>query len=566
MFASRRLWRAASVHTARHCSTSPLADAGTYDYVIVGAGTAGCVLANRLTANPRVNVALLEAGGEDDWIWLKIPVGYLYAMMNPRVDWCYYTTPQPGLGGRALPYPRGKVLGGCSSINGTVYMRGQRADYDEWGKDNPGWSWNDVLPYFKKSMDYSWGPDSLHGTGGEWRVEGPRVHWDVLNVFQRAAEENGIPRLQHFNCSDEEGCGPFQVNHRRGVRCSASTAFLHPVRHRQNLTVITRAAAKRLLFEGKKAVGVEADIEGTPHRVLAGREVILTAGAIASPHLLQVSGVGPPELLKKNGVTPIHALEGVGMNLHDHLQIRPVYRLKEGTETLNQKTGLWDKAKMGLQYLIDRRGPLSMAPSQFGAIARSNPSVPTPDLEFHVQPLSCTQFGQPLDPFPGMTLSVCDLRPTSRGSVVLNGPDVSVPPLIDPAYLITQEDRKKAADALRLVRKLMSSKAFEGLEPVEHTPGDDLKTDEELAEAAGRICSSIFHPVSTCRMGPDSDKGSVVDAALKVKGMSSLRVVDASIMPRIVSGNTNSPVIMIAEKAAEMIIGDQSAPHWKGVL
>eukprot|EP01059_Diplonema_ambulator_P008271 TRINITY_DN17839_c0_g2_i1.p1 TRINITY_DN17839_c0_g2~~TRINITY_DN17839_c0_g2_i1.p1 ORF type:complete len:553 (+),score=151.76 TRINITY_DN17839_c0_g2_i1:82-1740(+) len=531
------------------------------DYLIVGGGTAGCVLANRLSKNGS-KVTMLEAGGEDDWIWLKIPVGYLFAMMNERCDWRFTTTPQPGLLGKTIAYPRGKVLGGCSSINGTVYMRGQQADYDLWGQENEGWSWKDVMPYFRNNMDYYLGEDELHATGGEWSVSHPRIHWEVLDVFREAAENCGIPHLKHFNNSDQEGCGYFQVTHKDGVRCSASTAFLKPVLHRPNLKVIKHALVEKVLTDerGLATSVVYSDKAGTQHTI-GGKHIILTAGAIGTPHLLQVSGLGPAAMLARHGVEVVKDIPGVGMNLHDHLQIRPVFRLKEGTDTLNQRSKSYlSMIKMGLDYALYRKGALSMAPSQFGAVAKSRQDIQTPDLEFHVQPLSCEklELGH-LDDFPGLTVSVCNLRPTSRGSVELAGPTVKTPPLIDPKYLDTENDKIVAADGIKLVRRIVGDKAFARLEPVEVKPGPDITSDQALVDSVSKMASSIFHPVSTCRMGPASDPSNVVDARLRMHAVPNLRIVDCSIMPTIPSGNTCSPVVMIAEKAADMILEDTKA-------
>eukprot|EP01060_Flectonema_neradi_P005920 TRINITY_DN13977_c0_g1_i2.p1 TRINITY_DN13977_c0_g1~~TRINITY_DN13977_c0_g1_i2.p1 ORF type:complete len:555 (+),score=85.96 TRINITY_DN13977_c0_g1_i2:49-1713(+) len=529
-------------------------------YLIVGGGTAGCVLANRLSAGGK-SVVMLEAGGEDDWIWLKIPVGYLYAMMNPRSDWCFRTVEQEGLNNRTIAYPRGKVLGGCSSINGAIYMRGQQADYEEWEKTAPGWSWNDVLPYYKKSMSYYLGEDELHGTGGEWRVEHPRVHWGVLDSFQEAAIKHGIPLRDHFNNSDEQGVGYFQVNHRNGVRVSASTAFLKPVLYRNNLRVIKHAMATKILTDGNdKVTGIQYKNTKTNEiTTITADETILTAGAIGSPHLLQVSGLGPQEELEKHGVPVVKNIPGVGKNLHDHLQIRPTFKLRAGTDTLNQRThSIFSKIKMGMQYALDRSGPLSMAPSQMGLVAKSCETEPTPDLEFHVQPLTLGKLETgDLDSFPGLTVSVCDLRPTSRGTVTLSSPSIETPPLIDPKYLSTEIDRIKVARGIRLIRNIVGEDSFiNSVGPQEMRPGISCQTDDELADAAAGIASSIFHPVSTCKMGLKSDVDAVVDERLRMHHMKGIRIVDASIMPRITSGNTCSPVVMIAEKAADMILED----------
>ncbi len=530
---------------------------GRFDYVIVGAGSAGCVLANRLSADPGKRVLLLEAGGKDTYIWIHIPIGYLYTQNNPRTDWCFETEPEAGLGGRALKYPRGRVLGGCSSINGMIYMRGQARDYDLWRQmGNPGWSWAEVLPYFKKSEDFFKGADEWHGAGGEWRVEEPRVRWPILDAFREAAAELGIPKIEDFNRGDNAGCSYFHVNQKNGVRWSTAKAFLKPAMGRPNLEVLTHAQAKRLLFEGRRVRGVEFWRHGALQRVIAEIEVILAAGAIGSPQLLQVSGIGPGALLREHGIEVVRELPGVGENLQDHLQIRPVFRV-ENALTLNQRgNSLFWRGVMGLEYLLFRRGPLSMAPSTLGAFARSDPSFETPNLEYHVQPLSLDRFGDPLHPFPAITPSVCNLRPTSRGHVRIRSGDPRETPAIKPNYLSTPEDRKVAADALRLTRRIMAAKALAPHRPEEYRPGAHLTGDEELATAAGEIATTIFHPVSTCRMGPAEDPTAVVDARLRLHGMGGIRIVDASVMPTITSGNTNAPTIMIAEKASDMILED----------
>ncbi|MCX7630508.1 MAG: GMC family oxidoreductase N-terminal domain-containing protein [Geminicoccaceae bacterium] len=529
----------------------------SFDYVIVGAGTAGCVLANRLSADPEARVLVLEAGGTENWIWFHIPVGYLFAQGNPRADWCFKTEPEPGLNGRAINYPRGKVVGGCSSINGMIYMRGQAADYDHWRQlGNPGWSWEEVLPYFKRSEDHVDGESAFHGAGGEWRVERQRLSWEILDAFRAAAAEVGIPMRDDFNTGDNEGCGYFQVNQRRGVRWSAAKAFLRPVLHRRNLELRTRALALRLVLEGRWVVGLEYHWQGEIRRVLVRREVILAAGAIASPHLLQLSGIGPGELLRKYGIEVRHELPGVGENLQDHLQIRTVYKV-HGVPTLNERahSPFW-KLWMGLEYVLFRRGPLTMAPSQLGAFAKSDPAYATANLEYHVQPLSLDRFGEPLHRFPAITASVCNLRPTSRGFVRLVSPDPRTPPAIQPRYLSTEEDRRVAVQAIRLTRRIMAARAMARYRPEEYRPGPDVQRDEDLVRAAGDIATTIFHPVGTCKMGPRSDRTAVVDARLRVPGPPGVRVVDPSIMPTITSGNTAAPVIMIAEKAADMIRED----------
>ena len=530
--------------------------AETFDYVIVGAGTAGCVLANRLSADPSVRVLLLEAGGADDWIWFHIPVGYLYAQGNPRADWCLKTEPEPGLNGRALAYPRGKVLGGCSSINGMIYMRGQARDYDLWRQmGNPGWSWEEVLPYFKRSEDHVDGPSQWHGAGGEWRVERQRVSWEILDAFRAAAAEVGIRPIEDFNTGDNEGCGYFQVNQRKGVRWSAAKGFLRPVLHRRNLELRTEARALVIELEGRRVVGLRYRWRGRDRLVRVGRELLLAAGAIHSPHLLQLSGIGPAPLLRAQGIEVRHELPGVGENLQDHLQIRTVFKV-HGAPTLNERVHnpFW-KAWMGLEYALFRRGPLSMAPSQLGAFAKSDPSFETANLEWHVQPLSLDRFGEPLHPFPAITASVCNLRPTSRGHVRLRSPRPEDPPAIAPHYLSTPEDRRVAADAIRLTRRIMAARAMARYRPEEYRPGATIADEDEegLVRAAGDIATTIFHPVGTCKMGPSGDRTAVVDPRLRVHGLSGLRVVDASIMPTITSGNTNAPVIMIAEKAVDMI-------------
>jgi choline dehydrogenase len=528
---------------------------GTFDYVIVGAGPAGCVLANRLSADPAVSVALLEAGGKDNYLWIHIPVGYLYCINNPRVDWCFSTEPEPGLNGRSLGYPRGKVLGGCSSINGMIYMRGQARDYDQWRQlGNVGWAWDDVLPYFKRSEDFSRGADEAHGAGGEWRVEPQRLSWEILDAFREAAAQCGIPKTEDFNRGNNEGVGYFQVNQKRGVRWNASKAFLRPVMKRPNLAVFTGAQANRLLLEGRRATGVALWHADGPARIAARREVVLSAGAIASPVLLQLSGIGPGALLRAHGIAVAHELAGVGENLQDHLQLRLAYKVR-GTRTLNEWAGkLRGRAGIALQYALLRRGPMTMAPSQLGAFAKSDPARETPDLEYHVQPLSLDRFGEPLHSFPAFTASVCNLRPDSRGHVRIKSGDARAQPSIRPNYLAAESDRRVAAAAIRLTRRICAAPALARFQPEEFKPGPQYRSEEELARAAGDIGTTIFHPVGTCKMG--RDEAAVVDERLRVRGVASLRVVDASVMPTITSGNTNAPTIMIAEKAADMIRED----------
>ncbi|HSK40439.1 MAG TPA: choline dehydrogenase [Arenibaculum sp.] len=530
--------------------------AGEFDYIIVGAGTAGCALANRLSADPANRVLLLEAGGRDNYLWIHIPVGYLYTMNNPRTDWCFMTESEPGLQGRALNYPRGKVLGGCSAINGMIYMRGQARDYDHWRQlGNAGWAWEDVLPLFKRSEDHWNGGDEFHGTGGEWRIEPPRVSWEILDVFREAAAECGIPKIEDFNRGNNEGCGYFEVTQKRGVRWTTAKAFLRPVRKRPNLHVMTGAQARRLILAGRRCTGVEFLHQGAPKRAAARAEVILASGAIGSPHLLQLSGIGPADLLKSHGIEIGHELPGVGENLQDHLQLRLIYKVRN-TLTLNERArSLMGRAGMAWEYALFRRGPMTAAPSQLGCFARSDPSFDTPNLEYHVQPLSLDRFGEALHPFPAFTASVCNLRPTSRGHVRVKDPDPDVHPAIHPNYLSTSEDRHVAADAIRLTRRIASAKALARFAPEEFRPGPDVQSEEELIKAAGEIGTTIFHPVGTCKMGPADDRFAVVDAELRVHGVEGLRVADASIMPTITSGNTNAPALMIAEKAADLIRG-----------
>jgi choline dehydrogenase len=526
---------------------------GSYDYVIAGAGSAGCLLANRLSADPSVSVLLLEAGGADDWFWIDVPVGYLYTIANPRTDWCYKTEPDAHLAGRSIHYARGRVLGGCSSINAMIYMRGQKEDYDHWAAlGNEGWSWDAVLPLFRALEDYEHGAVDGYGAGGELRVEDPRVRWEIIDAWREAAAECGIPPVKSFNGGDNSGCAPFQMNQRRGRRWSATNAFLRPVLHRKNLTVLTGAFVQKIRFSGRKAEGLEYLKDGTEFFAAANRETILSLGSIGSPQILQLSGVGDKELLSKFQIKTVQHLPGVGENLHDHLQIRMQYKVKN-VRTLNEMThSLLGKAAMGLEYLLRRTGPLTMPPSQLGAFAKSDPAQPTPNIEWHVQPLSLDKFGEPLHPFPAITPSVCNLRPTSRGWVRIRSPDAADYPEIKLNYLSTPEDRKVAVDGMRFTRRIMASKALAKYEPEEFRPGVSISSDEDLERAAGELGTTIFHPVGTCKMG--NDPMAVVDDRLRVLGVDRLRVVDASVMPRITSGNTNAPAYLIAEKGARMIL------------
>ncbi|XOV89006.1 MAG: GMC family oxidoreductase [Pseudomonadota bacterium] len=534
----------------------------TFDFVIIGAGTAGCVLANRLSANPDHQVLLIEAGGKDDYFWINIPVGYLYTINNPRTDWCYETVSEPGLNGRSIGYARGKVLGGCSSINAMIYMRGQRSDYDHWAAlGNRGWGWDDVLPVFRASEDYQHGEDEFHGAGGELRVEERRVNWEILDAWREAAAESGIPKIPEFNRGDNFGNAYFQMNQRRGVRWSATRAFLRPVLHRANLMVVTDTLVRRLLVDDaagvKRISGVEISDRKGSHVVSARSEVILSAGAIGSPQILQLSGIGAGDHLRRCGIPVMLDLPGVGENLQDHLQVRTVYKV-ENTVTLNQRVNsLVGKAAMGLEYLLFKTGPLTMPPSQLGAFARSDPTRETPNIEWHVQPLSLDRFGEPLHRFNAITPSVCNLRPTSRGSVRINSSDPAAYPLISPNYLATADDQRVAIDGLKFTRRIMAAPALRRFRPVEWKPGADVVDDTALGQAAGDLGTTIFHPVGTCKMG--SDPMAVVDDRLQVKGIANLRVVDASIMPTITSGNTNAPTVMIAEKGAAFILEDLAA-------
>ena len=530
----------------------------TYDYIVVGAGSAGCVLANRLTADPRNRVLALEAGGDDNWIWFHVPVGYLFSMGNPRADWLYQTEPIPGLDGRRLNYPRGKVIGGCSAINGMIYMRGQAADYDGWRQLGlSGWGWDDMLPLFLAQDDHIDAAGPLHARGGEWRVEHPRMRWQVLDAFAEAAALEGIPQVADFNGGDNLGVGYFQVNQKAGVRWSAARGFLKPVLRRPNLKLLTGVTVTRVLVENGRAAGVAWESGGRAFEARAAGEVVLTAGAVNTPKLLELSGIGDGARLSALGVETVSHAPGVGENLQDHLQIRPYYRVS-GVPTLNTMYGsVWRRPLMAADYALRRRGPMSMAPSQMGAFARSSPDQETPNLEFHVQPLSLDRFGEPLHSFGAITVSVCNLRPSSRGSIHAAGPDIAAPPAIQPNYLASVEDQRVAVESLRLVRRIIARPPLQRFSPEEHRPGAGADSDRDLLAAARALGATIFHPVGTAKMGLASDPMAVTDERLRVRGVGALRVADASVMPRITSGNTNSPTMVIAEKAARMIAEDR---------
>ncbi|MFL6624496.1 MAG: GMC family oxidoreductase [Sulfurifustis sp.] len=541
---------------------------GTFDYVIVGGGTAGCVLANRLSQDPDVSVLLLEAGGKDNWIWIHIPVGYLYCIGNPRTDWCFRTEPEAGLNGRSILYARGRVLGGSSSINAMIYMRGQARDYDRWADatGDSSWRWENVLPVFKRSEDYWRGADNMHGAGGELRVEPQRLHWDILDRFADAAAQAGIPRTEDFNRGNNFGVSRFEVNQRRGVRWNARKAFLRPAIDRPNLTVLTNALIDRVTIEGGRATGVEFVRGGQKVRATARIETILAAGSIGTPGILERSGVGDGARLQALGIPVICNAPGVGANLQDHLQLRMIFKI-QGIKCLNTiANSLWGKFLIGLEYGLRRSGPLAMAPSQLGAFAMSDPAQETPNLEYHVQPLSLDKFGDPLHRFPAFTASVCDLQPTSRGDVHIASADPEASPKIAPRYLSTDVDRRTAAAALRLTRRIVGMPALAPYQPQEYLPGPSYQSDEELATAAGQIGTTIFHPVGTCKMGALSDASAVLDSRLRVRGVTGLRVVDASVMPTITSGNTNAPTVMIAERGADMMREDRAALRRHGAV
>ena len=536
---------------------------GEYDYIIVGAGSAGCLLANRLSADDSARVLVLEAGGRDNWIWFRIPVGYLFAIGNPRADWCFKTEAEEGLNGRRVAYPRGKVIGGSSSINAMIYMRGQAADYDHWRQLGlAGWGWDDVLPYFKRHENHFLGESALHGAGGELRVEEPRVRWDLLDAFRAAAEQANIKPVRDFNTGDNEGCCAFHVNQRRGRRWSAATAFLKPALKRANLRLETDCLVEGVVIEGRRATGVRWRQDDKERIARCRGEVILAAGAIGSPQIMLLSGVGPGAQLRELGIPLVLDMPGMGENLQDHLQLRSIYKV-DGVTTLNERYhSLLGRAGMLAEYALFRRGPLTMAPSQLGLFARSDPDQERANLEYHIQPLSLDRFGEPLHTFPAFTASVANVRPTSRGQVRLRSRDPADAPIIKPNYLSTDDDRRIAASSIRLTRRIVAQPALARFHPSEYLPGADLRDgdDNALVHAAGDIGTTIFHPVGTAKMGLPSDPLAVVDARLRVAEVDRLRVVDASVMPTITSGNTNAPTMMIAERGAALIRADGKGP------
>jgi choline dehydrogenase-like flavoprotein len=531
---------------------------GEYDYIVVGAGSAGCLLANRLSADADRRVLVLEAGGRDNWIWFHIPVGYLFAIGNPRSDWCFKTEPEQGLNGRSLNYPRGKVIGGSSAINAMIYMRGQAADYDHWRQLGlSGWGWDDVLPYFKHHENHFMGESTAHAVGGEWHIAAPRVRWDLLDAFRAAAEQAGFKSIPDFNAGDNEGCCAFHVNQRRGRRWSAASAFLKPVLHRPNLRLETGCLVEGLVFDGRRAAGVRWRQGGKNLMARCRGEVILAAGSVGSAQILLLSGIGPAQHLEEHGIAVVADRPGVGANLQDHLQLRLIYKI-DGIATLNERYhARFGLARMLAEYALFRSGPLTMAPSQLGLFTRSDADQDRANLQYHVQPLSLDRFGEPLHAFPAFTASVCNLHPTSRGHIRLRSRDAADAPRIKPNYLSTDDDRRIAVSSIRQARRIAAQAALAPFHPVEYLPGNAVGDDEPaLAKAAGDIGTTIFHPVGTAKMGREDDPMMVVDERLRVAGIERLRVVDASVMPAITSGNTNAPTMMIAEKGAALIRED----------
>ena len=526
-----------------------------WDYIIVGAGSAGCVLANRLTADGRTRVLLLEAGGNDRYIWIHIPVGYFKTMHNPRTDWMFKTEPCPGLGGRSLDWPRGKVLGGSSSINGLLYIRGHSSDFNHWSQLGcAGWGYDDVLPYFTRAEDQEMGADEYHGTGGPLGVSNMRIQREICERFIDAADAVGVARTDDFNGKEQDGAGYFQLTARNGLRCSTAAGYLRPAKRRGNLLVRTNAHTQRIDVDGGRAVGVTYSLGGKAHTARARREVILAAGAIGSPQILMLSGIGPAEHLKSHGIEVVADLQGVGKNLQDHLQVRVVYKLNKPISVNDEVRSVFGRTMAGIQFMLTRRGPLAMGASQACAFVRTRPGLEAPDIQYHVQPLSTDKLGAGLHPFSGVTMSTCQLRPESRGEILLKSPDVSAHPAIHPNYLATELDRTTQVAGMRFSRKIASAVRLAEVIESEYAPGAHVQTDEALLEAARQSSTTIYHPVGTCKMGHDAM--SVVDDRLRVRGISGLRVVDASIMPTLTSGNTNAPTIMIAEKASDMILQD----------
>lgn len=533
-----------------------------YDYIVVGAGSAGCVLANRLSADPSLRVLLLEAGGRDTNPWIHVPVGYFKTLHNPNTDWCYKTDPDPGLAGRSIDWPRGKVLGGSSSINGLLYIRGQAEDYEHWRQlGNTGWSFSDVLPYFKRAEDQERGENDHHGQGGPIKVSDMRAKRDVCEALINSAVANGIPKNDDFNGAVQEGVGYFQQTAYRGRRWSTAVGYLKPIKHRTNLEIVTKAHGLEVLFDEvdtTKTNGFAYERKGQRHEahLKAGGEVILSGGAIGSPQMLQLSGIGPGGVIKQQGINVVKELTGVGENLQDHLQIRMVYEVNVPTlnEEINQ---LIPRIKIGMQYVFQRKGPMTMGASQVCIFTKSQPQMDTPDIQFHFQPLSAEKPGLEMHPFSGVTSSVCQLRPQSRGRIAIKSPDPSVYPSIEPNYLSSSVDQQTAVDSMKVSRKLFSTNPLKGFVVREHLPGPGVETDEQLLDCARNIAQTIYHPTSTCKMG--NDPSAVVDERLRVHGIKNLRVADASIMPNIVSGNTNAPTIMIGEKASDMILADRRA-------
>ncbi len=531
--------------------------AQTFDYIIIGAGSAGCVLANRLSASASNRVLLIEAGPSDWYPWIHIPVGYFKTINNPRWDWCYETRPNPGLNGRILQWPRGKVLGGSSSINGLLYIRGNRRDYDNWRQmGNTGWSYDDVLPYFKRAENQQHGADDYHGAEGPLAVSDTTFKSDLSDRFIRAAGELGLPLRDDFNGAEQEGAGYFQLTVKNGRRCSTAVAYLKPVRQRPNLTIVTNAHTRRIIIEDRRATGVEVDVRGQREIFYTRGEIVLSAGAIGSPQILMLSGIGPGENLQRSGVRIHHDLAGVGRNLQDHLQIRMVYKINKPISLNDHLSSPVNKILAGMNYAFRRRGPLTLAASQVCIFCKSRPEMEIPDIQFHMQPLSADKPGDGLHPFSAFTSSTCQLRPQSRGSITLKSPDPYDYPVIDANYLSAIADQEAVVAGMRWSRKFAHTKTMKPIIGEEFRPGDAAQTDEELLKAGGDLAQSIYHPTGTCKMGPASDASSVVDEQLRLRGIKGLRVADASIMPTIISGNTNAPTIMIAEKTADMILAD----------